>query len=155
MFKSFKLIDLTVLTQKLLESQGQADLLAILLKQAVSKTFLSWIKEHEELIKKLLLRVYAESGIIYILDQEGKYDAESIMSAIIEIAPTKKDIIMSAAHQLRQESLEQGMKKGMKKGMEKEKLSIAKNMLAKNLELSLIQEVTGLSKEALESFLKA
>jgi predicted transposase YdaD len=42
----------------------------------------------------------------------------------------------------------------MKKGMKKEKLSIAKNMLAKNLELSLIQEVTGLSKEALEGFLK-
>jgi predicted transposase/invertase (TIGR01784 family) len=166
MFKSFKLIDLTVLTQELLESQGQADLLAILLKQAVSKTFLNWIKEHEELIKKLLLRVYAESGIIYILDQEAKHDAESIMSAIIEIAPTKKDIIITAARQLERRGAEKGLKKGMekgikkgmeqgmKKGMEKEKLSIAKNMLAKRLEPSLIREVTGLSTEALESFLK-
>jgi len=39
---------------------------------------------------------------------------------------------------------------GIQQGIEKEKLEIAKSMLRKGLEASLIQEVTGLSKEAIE-----
>ncbi len=42
---------------------------------------------------------------------------------------------------------EKGMAKGMAKGIAENSLHIAKNMLAKNLDLHLIAEITGLSLE--------
>jgi predicted transposase YdaD len=66
---------------------------------------------------------------------------------------------MTAAEKLRQQGYAMGyttayiMAYTMQKGIEKGKLIIAKNLLAKKVDPSLIQEVTGLSKEVLESSL--
>ena len=45
---------------------------------------------------------------------------------------------------------EQGMEKGLEKGMEKGMKTVALNMLKKQIELSMISEVTGLSIEELK-----
>ena len=66
---------------------------------------------------------------------------------------------MSAAEQLRQEGYVIGyttaylVTYAMGEGIEKGKFIVAKNLLAKKVDSSLIQEVTGLSKEVLESSL--
>lgn len=44
-----------------------------------------------------------------------------------------------------------GMQKGMKKGMEKTKKEHAKKMLAKNIDIDLIIEITGLTREEIEN----
>ena len=54
----------------------------------------------------------------------------------------------------RQEGIEQGMQKGRQEGIKlgewENKIAIAKNMLKKDLNISLISEVTGLSVEQIE-----
>ena len=48
------------------------------------------------------------------------------------------------------EGLEKGRKEGMQKGMQKERQVVALNMLKKQLDFSLISEVTGLSEEEIK-----
>lgn len=50
-----------------------------------------------------------------------------------------------------QQGREEGIKEGIKEGAEKEKLSIAKNMLNKGFDVLTIQDMTGLTKEIIES----
>ena len=52
-----------------------------------------------------------------------------------------------------QNGLEQGISQGLEQGSKQEKVEIAKNMLAKNMGISTISEITGLSKEKIESLL--
>jgi predicted transposase/invertase (TIGR01784 family) len=61
----------------------------------------------------------------------------------VAAAPHKKEDIMTAAQQLRQE----GETKGMQEGMQEEKLHIAKNMLSKGFTANLIRELAGISEE--------
>ena len=53
-----------------------------------------------------------------------------------------------------QKGMQKGMEKGMQKGMEKGKVEAnketAKKMLERNIEIELIMELTGLSKEEIE-----
>jgi predicted transposase/invertase (TIGR01784 family) len=51
----------------------------------------------------------------------------------------------------REEGLEEGIEKGLEKGLEKGKEEIAKNALAKGLSLDIIQDITGLSIEAIRN----
>ena len=47
--------------------------------------------------------------------------------------------------------IEQGISEGISRGVERNKLEVAKNMLKKGLEVSLIMEITGLTKEEIEA----
>ena len=47
----------------------------------------------------------------------------------------------------KEEGIIEGMKKGIEKGIEKEKIEIAKNMISKGIEISLISEITGLTEK--------
>ena len=51
---------------------------------------------------------------------------------------------------LRLSELKEAKEKGIEKGIEQEKIDIAKNMLSKNIDISVISECTGLSKEEIE-----
>jgi predicted transposase/invertase (TIGR01784 family) len=87
-------------------------------------------------------RFYGISGIIYILGVERRHSAEELLEAIENIVPQRKEDIMTAAQQLRQE--------GKKEGMQQEKLHIARNMLSKlHLDMQTVAKATGLSGEEL------
>ena len=47
--------------------------------------------------------------------------------------------------------LKEGLEKGLERGTEQSKKEIAKNMLKKDLDISLISEVTGLSNEQINN----
>ncbi len=152
MFKPLQLIDLNCYSEETLSQHGQADLLEILLKHSQERAFIHWIKQHPELIRRLLERIYGESGIIYILGVDQHDSAEKIIDTILAIAPNKKETIMTAAQQLHQQGIQQGMQQGMQKGMEEgmqtRTLDIAKNMLYKlHLGTDLVHQATGLSHE--------
>ena len=51
---------------------------------------------------------------------------------------------------LRLSELEEAREQGIEKGIEQEKIEIVKNMLSKNIDISVISECTGLSKEEIE-----
>jgi predicted transposase/invertase (TIGR01784 family) len=154
-----QLIDLTVITQEELIKHGKADLLEVLLKQAVSRDFLNWVNSNQALISILLSRFYGSSGIIYMLDRDDKNDLEKLMDAIIKAAPDKQELIMTAAQQLREQGMQQGMQQGiqqgMQQGMETRNLEIAKNLLFKlHLDIDTVQKATELTRQDLEEILK-
>jgi predicted transposase/invertase (TIGR01784 family) len=147
MFKPLSLIDLGKMEEDVLAAHGTADLVEMLLKQGRERTFLNWITAHPEEIKKLVDRFYGISGIIYILGVEKKHSAEELLKAIENIVPQRKEDIMTAAQQLRQEGKKEGMQQGRKEGMQQEKLHIAKNMLSKlHLDMQTVAKATGLSE---------
>ena len=49
---------------------------------------------------------------------------------------------------------EEGIKEGREEGREKEKLEIAENLLKRNVDIDVIVESTGLSKEKIENLKK-
>ena len=61
----------------------------------------------------------------------------------------KTEISMARKAGLKQ-GIEEGLEKGIEQGQKSEKLSIAKNMLAKGMKATDILELTGLTKEELE-----
>ena len=109
-FKPLELIDLTIRTEEELAGHGQADLLEILLKHSQERSLLAWIKANPALVQKLLERLYGISGVVYILGVEKKYSSEEIIDAILEVAPNRKEDIMTAAQQLIQKGMQQGMR---------------------------------------------
>jgi predicted transposase/invertase (TIGR01784 family) len=142
MFKPLSLIDLGQMEEEELAKHGTADLLEMLLKQSQRRTYLNWITEHPEEMKKLVDRFYGISGIIYILGIEKRHSAEELLQAIENIVPQRKEDIMTAAQQLEL--------RGEKRGMQQEKLHIAKNMLSKlHLDMQTVAQATGLSEEEL------
>lgn len=56
---------------------------------------------------------------------------------------------MTLAQQLEQKGLKKGLKKGLEQGRREEDFVIAKKMLAKRINPSLIKEITGLSAQDL------
>jgi predicted transposase YdaD len=169
MFKGFRLIDVTILSQEQLAAYGKADLVSILLKQAARRdflTWLAWICENPGLVKILLYRPYGEKGVMYMLATEGE-DSEGLMKAIKKIDTTKIDIIMSAAEKLKREWLEEGMEIGKEKWMEEGReegiekgiftkaIAVAKNMLLKlKLDVDTVQQATELPRAELEKILQ-
>jgi predicted transposase/invertase (TIGR01784 family) len=157
-FKPLRLIDLSVLSQEELLEDGTADLLEIILKEGIKRDFLKWIKENKQIVARLFNRFYVESALIYILEVDDKNDSQELIQAMIEAAPNQKEIIMTAAQQLRQTGIQEGIQtgliKGIKEGIQSRNLDIATNMLKEGLEISLIQKVTGLTREAIEKLTK-
>ncbi len=100
------------MSEKELKKHGTADLMELLLKQSSARTFLNWFQEHPEEMIKFIERVYGISGIYYILGVERGYTSHEVVQAIIEIAPHKKDDIMTAAQQLEQRGEVRGIQKG-------------------------------------------
>ena len=94
----------------------------------------------------LLEQVYGESALVYILATEKKHSAEKIMEKILEIAPHKKEDVMTAAMQLEQ----RGMERGRQEGMDVSKMEIVRQMLQKGMDKQMIQELTGLAISELE-----
>jgi hypothetical protein len=91
----------------------------------------------EYCIKNNILKEYLiEHGSEVINMLTAEYDRE------MDIAVNRREA--------RQEGLEEGEEIGMEKGMEKEKLIIAKNLLAEGSTPEFVQRITGLSLEEIE-----
>jgi predicted transposase/invertase (TIGR01784 family) len=83
MFKSSILIDLTTISEETLETYGKADLLALLLKQAVQRDYLKWLQENKEKVFILSKRGYGVSGAWYILATDDKTEPDTLLKALI------------------------------------------------------------------------
>jgi predicted transposase YdaD len=154
---SFILANLNKQSEEVLLGHGAASIMEVLLKRASRINFSKWVKEHRELMRNLPAKPYINFGLDYALGV-GEDKAEELIEAFATIYPELKGSIMTAAQQLRKEGiqegikkgLQQGIQKGMQQGMQQEKKEIAKSMLKKGLDINLIQDVTGLSKETIK-----
>ena len=79
-----------------------------------------------------------------------KLDGLSADERMQKIAELRQKAIMDEKATYRK-GLKDGIKDGMKQGQEQKNREIAKKMLAKNISVELIEEVTGLSKEEIEA----
>ena len=59
----------------------------------------------------------------------------------------------TSMYNMRQEGLEEGIKEGIKEGITTEKKEIAKKLLKKNIDISEIQEITGLTEEEIKQLI--
>ena len=148
MFKPLALVDLTTAPPEALQKLGNAAPLGLLLKQAQERAYLQWLKKHPETLRKLLEQ-YGQSALLYILATERKHSAAKITAAISEIAPHKKEDIMTAAMQLHNEGMKQGRQEGMEKGIEVRNFELARTMLQDNTPLAQVAKWTGIAPEQL------
>ncbi len=147
MFQSLKLIDLTIISKEKLLQDKTAGLVQVLLQQGIKRDHLDWINNNQDLINQLIGSKFGVSSFIYLLGTDDKNDPNELIQAIIQAAPQYNDTIMTAARRLEI--------RGENRGKQARNLAIAKKMLNKGLEVSLIQEVTGLSKDAVEKLKKS
>ena len=146
MFKPLTLVDLTTLPHEKLQKLGNAAPLSMLLKQAQERSFMQWLRQHPQILRKLLEQAYGQSALIYILATEQKHNAKKIMAQILEIAPHKKDEVMTAAMELHQE----GMEKGMEKGMKVRNFELARTMLKDKEPIEKVAKWTGIPPKQLK-----
>ena len=165
------LVDLNTFSEAELAQHGTADMLQILLKQGIQRSFLPWIKANPDMIRRLIQRSYWVSGLHYMLGVEEKDDPAELKKAIIAIAPEKKEEVMTAAQKLwdggkeegrvegievgRVEGMEvgrvEGMEVGRVEGEQRSRLSIVKSMLRENLTREQISKWTGLDMTEIET----
>lgn len=75
------------------------------------------MKEHPEAMIKLLMeRFYGISGIVYVLGVKKLHSAEELLQAIENIAPQRKEDIMTAAQQLELRGEKRGIQQGIQQG---------------------------------------
>ena len=99
-------------------------------------------KELENMSKDKIVDKYITNVTIVNDDPEfQKYMSEE---------EDKKKIQNSLLSEAKEEGIEQGYTSGINDGISKEKVSIAKNMLNKNMSIEDISEITGLSIEEIK-----
>jgi predicted transposase/invertase (TIGR01784 family) len=144
--KSFHLVNLIKQDDEDFVAHESSGVMEVLLKRASRANFIEWMKEHKELMRKLPAGPYLNIGVDYALGvSKGK--AEDIIDSFILVYPELKDVIMTAATQLRRE----GEKIGMQQGI----MEVAKNMILKlHLDIDTVQKATELTKEELQEIIK-
>ena len=159
MFKPFKLIDLSVLSDKEIEQHGIAALFEMLLKHHDTKQLYNLLAHlvKLDLFKETLDAIKDDNYIVNLLEyalntgEEREHPVEKILQLLAENAPKHKEHIMTVADQLRQQGMEQAkplyLAEGIEKGIEK----VAKNMLEKGADTKFIAETTGLSNKQIEA----
>ena len=109
--------------------------------------------------KRLIGMINMEDGIKKsITNAVDEYSSEDenwyVYDNDREIRATHAAELEDAINEGLKKGLEQGIQKGLEQGKMQEKLSTAKQMLSKNMDISLIMELTNLSKEEIENLMQ-
>jgi predicted transposase/invertase (TIGR01784 family) len=155
-FKPFLLIDLTVLSDEQLLQDGLAFLMEMLLKHSRAKNFLTILNQRRGAIREILRQLKRETRrfmLKYVINETQDEKVANAVEQLIQILttdlPEDKEIIMTFAQQLKQQGLEQGLQQGLQQGEHRKALLIARNLLKRNVPLSVVKSVTGLSEQEL------
>lgn len=69
----------------------------------------------------------------------------------IKALPDKREQIMTFKEQLQQEGIQQGMLLGRQEGLHQAQLDMAKKLLAKGIDRTIVKEIIGLSDDELDT----
>jgi len=136
-----KLTDLTIKTQEELLKEGRAGLFEVLMKQGIQKDDLNWenwIKDNITVFHSIINETFGFLSLLYILTTVNVSDYKKLVNFIKNIAPEKKELIMTAASQLRQEGRQEGI------------VATAMNMLQFGIPKEDIVKITGLTREEID-----
>lgn len=155
MFTRFHLVDLNNIPDKTLEEHGSTGLMAKLLKYSRRRDAFKVLAEELERSKEMVLIQgdYWKTILIYalhVIERKGNSE-EKIVTLFREVLSKNQEEIMTTIAQVIEK---RGEQRGMERGMQARNLAIAKNMLKLSLDVKLIQEATGLSKQTIEDLLE-
>ncbi|MDO8954358.1 MAG: Rpn family recombination-promoting nuclease/putative transposase [Gammaproteobacteria bacterium] len=140
-----KLIDLGVTSDDEIKTHGKAALLELVQKHIRERDIIALTREVIALLRSFHVGRDLASNVIKYLMSEGE---SQDVAGIIELFKSKAEYrseAMTIAEQIEQWGVEKGMQQGMQLGKQEEAREIAKNMLAKGMNATLIIELTGLS----------
>jgi predicted transposase/invertase (TIGR01784 family) len=144
--KPYPLIDITVIPDEELRTHKGIAILELIQKNIHKRDALEFIQDIALQVVKRLLTPDQFNSLLYYISQEGESkNFEQFYSSLAEALPNYREDIMTLAQQLEQK----GLKKGLEQGRREEDFVIAKKMLAKRINPSLIKEITGLSDQDL------
>jgi predicted transposase/invertase (TIGR01784 family) len=147
MFTKFYLADLNSTPNQVLEGHGSISLMEKLLKYSRHRdAFNVLAKELEHSKGWLVVRGnYWKTVLVYssYVIAKGEKSEKDLVSLFKEVLSKNEEEIMITIAQ----TIE---RRGEKKGRQESRLAIAKNMLAKGYAIKDIEEITGLSHEAIE-----
>ena len=83
----------------------------------------------------------------YIVQAGETADPESFIRELAVRSPQQKEILMTIAEKFEQKGVEKGLKEGRKEGIQE----VARNMLAKGLDIKEVQELTGLDEDEVKN----
>ena len=148
--KPYPLIDITVIPDEELRTHKGIAILELIQKNIHKRDALEFIQDIALQVAKQFLTHDQFSSLLYYISQEGESkNFEQFYSTLADNLPNYREDIMTLAQQLEQKGLEQGRKEGREEGRREEDFVIAKKMLAKRINPSLIKEITGLSDQDL------
>jgi predicted transposase/invertase (TIGR01784 family) len=171
-FKPFTLIDLTVLSDEEIFQHGLAALMEMLFKHQRDKNFLLVMRKmlQNQLVQKIIKQLdisYLTDMLNYIMsttqDENEPQAAQQLIKELMQAFPEEaaRRTIMTFAQQLKEEYKQEfmgtlaqqlkqeGRQEGRQEGERRKALLIARNLLKKNVPMSVIKSATGLSEQEL------
>ena len=147
MFTKFHLADLNSTPNQVLERHGSIGLMEKLLKYSRHRDIFNVIEKELKRSKGWLVvrGDYWKAILIYssyVIGKEEKSEKDLVSLFKEVLSKNEEEIMITIAQTIE--------KRGEIRGIQKNKLAIAKNMLAKGYAIKDIEEITGLSREAIE-----
>lgn len=150
MFKPFHLLDLTTRSVEVLEKDGLAGVMEILLKAHHAKKELRSILNYvvENGLLGVVIHQTPEAYLQHVLhytvelnDYNEDFSSKQLIDLLTQALPDKREQIMTFREQLQQE----GRQEGILLGMHEAKREDARKMLAEGVSRDIVKRVTGLS----------
>ncbi|WP_339058492.1 Rpn family recombination-promoting nuclease/putative transposase [Candidatus Regiella endosymbiont of Tuberolachnus salignus] len=161
--KPFQLIDLTVMSDEEINQHGLASVMEILFKHYRQRQSpFSWLgallskgKIYTQVSPdyfKDVLRYFIE--ICGKANETGTDELDKALALWVQSVPEQaQEDVMTFAQQLEKRGEERGKQQGMQQGRQERNVEIAKQLLASNVDRSVIKMSTGLSDEELDMLL--
>ena len=142
---SFKLADMSITEDSEILQHGKLAVLEMVIKHIHAKSFLKVIDQiiealrvgHDAGIKSSLV----DGAFSYLIDARKEDEIKALISQIQEKISYYEENVMTYAEVLKKE----GEQKGLQLGEQKAQLEIAREMLKKGIDQSLVAEITKLS----------
>jgi len=142
----FPLVDVTVIADSEIARHRSMAALTLLQKHIRQRDLTGLFERLVTLmLQHSLTRKQRLALINYIIQAGEAPQAVRFIEQLAQRMPQQKEELMTIAEQLRQIGREEGLHEGRDKGQREARLAIARNMLARGIDPTLVQEVTGLS----------
>jgi len=126
-------------------------ILELFMRYADDPTFLQWLEAHGAIARQLENHQYIDRSLDYLTDI-GHYTPEELLTSLSKVSKKLEERMLTTRQQIERIGEKRGKKRGIQQGIQQEKLAIAKNMLARGLDVRLTAQVTGLSEAAIKQF---
>ena len=147
----FPLVDVTVMADSEIARHRSMAALTLLQKHIRQRDLTGLFERLVTLmLQDSVTRKQRLALINYMIQAGEAAQAKSFIEQLAQRVPQQKEELMTIAEQLKQMGREQGLSEGRNEGQREARLAIARNMLARGIDLTLVQEVTGLSAADLQ-----